>query len=533
MRSFFRYFVLVLLFYGVFFGCARRGNPTGGPIDSIPPVLLEANPILESVNFDAKKIKLTFDEYIKLKNVKQQLVVSPPQKYDPVIFPAGSASKFISIKILDTLDSNTTYSFNFGNSIVDNNEENELGNFKYVFSTGTYIDSLEVSGKVLDQTSKEIVKGIDVMLYILDSTYTDSIIFKEKPRYITNTLDTTLFDLTNLKAGKYRMIALKDNNFNKIYDPQSDKIGFVNEPVSIPTDTVYNFNIFKEIPELKVIKPKEINRGHLIFGFLGNAKDLNIELLTDTPDDFNAVYFKESGQDTLSYWYTPFEADSLNFRVSKGAYSEELVLTLRSEEMDSLVLNKNVASTLHILDTFSLSSNVPIADVDESLIQLMDKDSAFVAFKTYLSETKKRLYVAFEKEEENEYKLDIMPFSITDMFGDINDSISASFRTLASDDYGILNFDLRLSENTPLVAELLDSKNEIVRKKVLDSPQTVSFTFLPPGNYVLKVIIDDNGNGKWDTGNFLERRQPETIKFFENEIELRANYELNEIFNLN
>ena len=195
-----------------------------------------------------------------------------------------------------------------------------------------------------------------------------------------------------------------------------------------------------------------------------------------------------------------------------------------------MIINKNTASVLHYLDTFSLSSNVPISSVDESLIQIMDKDSAFVAFKTFLSNAKTKLYIEFDKTELNEYELEILPFSITDLFGGVNDSISAKFKTQEADDYGILNFDLRISKNTALIAELMDSKNTLVRRAALSAPGPVSFTYLPPGSYILKVTIDENGDGRWDTGNFLERRHPEIIKFFEKELELRANYELNEIF---
>ena len=387
-----------------------------------------------------------------------------------------------------------------------------------------------MSGAVNDQQSIDFVKGIDVMLYVLDTTYTDSIIFKEKPRYITNTLDTMIFKLSNLKAGKYRMIALKDNNFNKIYDPLSDKIGFVGDTVVIPTDSVYNFNIFKEVPELKVTKPKEVNMGHLIFGYYGNATDLKIELLTETSNDISPIIYKEQGKDTLNYWFKPFEADSLNFKVSKNDYTEEFVLKPRSNEIDSLQMNNSTGSTLHLLDTFSFTSNTPIVTVDESLIQIMNKDSAYVAFKTFLSESKTQMYISFEKQESDEYTLEMLPYAVSDIFGTVNDSINANFKTLGADDYGIINYDLITSKETALIAELLDDKDKTIRRVTLSEPGSISFTHLPPGNYNLKVIIDVNGNGTWDTGNFLMRRQPEIIKYFEKEIELRANYDINEVF---
>jgi hypothetical protein len=165
MKATFLKLLIVTILYTAFFGCAKRGTPTGGPKDSIPPVLVNAIPKIETINFKENKIKLYFNEYIKIKDVKKNLVISPPQKYDPIITPAGTASKFITIKILDTLDLNTTYSFNFGNSIVDNNEENKLENFKYVFSTGTFIDSLKLSGKVTNPLIKKSLTNIVLILY--------------------------------------------------------------------------------------------------------------------------------------------------------------------------------------------------------------------------------------------------------------------------------------------------------------------------------------------------------------------------------
>ncbi len=523
-------FLFLLVLYSVFFGCARRGTPTGGAKDSIPPILVKAIPAIETINFDETKIKIYFDEYIKLKDVKKKLVISPPQKYDPIITPVGTASKFISIKILDTLDPNTTYAFNFGNSIVDNNEDNELGNFKYVFSTGTYIDSLEMSGEVTNPLVKEPVKNIDVMLYEYDSTFTDSVIYKEKPRYIANTLDSTLFELTNLRAGKYLLIALQDNNFNKIYNPETDKIGFIKDTVSIPTDTVYNFTIFKEIPLLKVIRPKEANKGHLIFGFEGNATDLNIELLTETSEDFNAVINLEKNKDTLNYWYTPFETDSLNFLVTKGEYSENFTVKLRSSEIDSLKIIKSTTVVLHLIDTFSISTNTPIVNFDKSLIQITDQDTIAVDFNPILTASKTKLYLDFDKKHESEYSIELLPKTITDILGLSNDSISVKLKTKTPEDYGVINIELVSAKKISFIVELLDEKETPVRLVKVSEPQTVSFKLLSPGNYLVRVTLDENNNGIWDTGSFLDKRQPELVKYYNEIIELRANWEINETF---
>ncbi|WP_299524242.1 Ig-like domain-containing protein, partial [uncultured Lutibacter sp.] len=505
-------------------------NPTGGLKDSIAPILVSATPNHKTVNFKAKKIKIYFDEYIKLKDVNKQLVISPPQKNNPIISPVGTASKLITIEILDTLDVNTTYAFNFGKSIVDNNEENELGNFKYIFSTGTYIDSLELSGEVTDPMVKKSEKELDVMLYEYNESYTDSIIFKQKPRYISNTLDSTLYEITNLRAGKYLLIALKDANGNKIYNPEVDKIGFVKDTITIPTDKKFNFPIFKEIPKLKVIKPKEVTKGHLIFGYLGAAKDLNINLLTATPEGFKSEFNFEKDKDTINYWYTAIEIDSLNFKVSKGEYSEEFTVKTRSSKIDSLIVKKSTSSVLHLIDTFSISTNIPIINIDKSLIKITDQDTIAIDFNTILSKSKTKLHLNFDKKDNFKYNFELLPKAITTIFGASNDSLAFQLTTKSPEDYGILNLELSSEKKSSFIVELLDEKGFVVRIKKIDSPQIINFILLPPGNYSVRVTVDENNNGVWDTGDFLRRQQPEIVKYFDKEIIIRANWDEPVIF---
>lgn len=532
MRCNFFKLLFLLVLTGSFFNCARRGTPTGGPKDSIPPILTKAVPDIETINFDETKIKIYFDEYVKLNDVKKKLVISPPQKYDPIITPLGTASKFISIKILDTLDPNTTYAFNFGNSIVDNNEENELENFKYVFSTGTYIDSLKISGEVTDIILKESASNIDVMLYEYDSTFTDSIIYKEKPRYIANTIDSTLYELSNLRKGKYLLIALKDANFNKIYNPETDKIGFVNDTVTLPTDENFNFTIFKEIPLFDLVNPKEANKGHIIFGYMGNPKGINIELLSETPPDFKSEINFDKYKDTINFWYTPFQTDSLNFLVSKDDYSENFTVRTRSSDIDSLTILKSTSSVLHLIDTFSIESNTPIINVDKSLIKLTDKDTLSVDFNTILSRSKTKLYINFDKQHDQKYAFEMLPNTITDIFGISNDTIAVDLITNTPEDYGTININVVSTKKSSFIVELLNENEIVIRTSKIDNPQIVNFPIVPPGKYLIRVTLDANSNGIWDTGSFLNRRQPEIIKYFDTEIELRANWEFNETINL-
>ena len=238
-------YIFLFLIAAALMQCARRGRPTGGPKDVAPPVLLKAEPENMTINFNANTIRLYFDELVKLEDVQEQLIVSPPLKYTPNITPQGGANKFIEITIKDTLLENTTYTLNFGQSIVDNNEGNAYRFLTYVFSTGSYIDSLQVQGAIKDAYNRKADEFVSVMLYEIDTAYTDSTIYRKPPNYITNTLDSAvIFTLPNLKEGKYAMFALKDENKNNMFDQNVDKIGFIADTIAIPTDSTFLLTLF-------------------------------------------------------------------------------------------------------------------------------------------------------------------------------------------------------------------------------------------------------------------------------------------------
>lgn len=236
------YFIVFGLLFGFMFsvtGCAKRGTITGGAKDTIPPSITSSYPKNYSTNFNGTEIKINFNELIKVKDINKQLIISPPLKNRPIIVPQGSASKYISVKISDTLQPNTTYSFNFGQSITDNNEGNPYSQYKYVFSTGNYIDSLTIVGSIKDAYEQKPDNFVSVQIYDAEK-FTDSTVYKDQPLYVTNTLDSLkIFALENLKQGSYYIIALKDKNNNYKFDPKSDKIGFLKDKITLPTDTLY------------------------------------------------------------------------------------------------------------------------------------------------------------------------------------------------------------------------------------------------------------------------------------------------------
>ena len=320
------YIIILSLFFGSLLllpSCAKRGFITGGAKDTIAPKITSSSPENYTTNFSGKEIKIVFDELIKVKDINKQLIISPPMKKQPIIVPQGSASKFISIKIQDTLQPNTTYSFNFGQSITDNNEGNPYSQFRYVFSTGNYIDSLKLVGKIKDAEAKKTENFVSIQLYEA-ATFSDSTVYKETPLYITNTLDSAkIFAFENLKAGKYYMIALKDQNNNYKFDPRTDKIGFLNETISLPNDTVFELELFKEKPKLKVEKPTQESSNKFFMAYEGEIEKAKISANYGKENiSVKLTSFPDTNKDSVQLFVPNMEKDSVTFTIETEIYKK-------------------------------------------------------------------------------------------------------------------------------------------------------------------------------------------------------------------
>lgn len=529
--------ILGLIFFSLMvlalWQCAKRGSPTGGPKDLAPPVLLRSEPPNLSTNFKSNKIRLYFDELIKLEDVQNQMVVSPPFKHPAEITPQGIPSKYIEIIIKDTLRENTTYTVNFGQSIVDNNEGNPNPFLSYVFSTGDYLDSLSLSGAVKDAFKRRAEPFISVMLYQIDSSFTDSTIYKSPPLYISNTGDSLpLFELNHLKAGKYALIGLKDENRNNMFDQRLDKIGFLADTISLPTDSIYLLNLFKELPDYSASVPTYLAKNKILFGYSGDYRDMRIEPLTSLPDSVRTTIQKERGKDTLNYWLTPTDLDSIIFTVTNDRMkvSDTFTVKTRKLAMDTLRLSTTASGTFKFGDHFSIQANTPIVAIDSSKIGLMVNDSIPMPFSLVLDSIGNQLDFEFGVEPNQRYAFSLLPAAITDFFGDQNDSLVYSFSTGSLADFGDLTIELEGSVVYPLVVQLTNEKGDVVREIAATQPVPFEFPSLDPANYMVRVIFDENGNGTWDTGSYLGKLQPERISYYPDRIEIRANWEKTETF---
>lgn len=528
-------FLFVALLSLGLFQCAKRGTPTGGPKDTEPPVQVRAEPEGFNTGFSSEKFRLYFDEYIKLQNPQDQLIISPPLQYIPVLHPQGGASKYVEVIIKDTLLDNTTYTFNFGQSIVDNNENNPAPFLSYVFSTGDYIDSLTLSGTVKDAFNRTPDPFISVMLYEIDTAFSDSVIYKKPPRYLTNTLDSlTTFTLENLKAGSYRLVAIKDEGKNNMFDQAEDKIGFILDTITLPTDSTYTLNLFKEIRDFDVVQPSLASGNRILFGYFGRDEQLDITPLGTLPDTLRYTFQKDPVKDTINFWFTPAMPDSIVFEVRNDArdFIDTFTVKSRNLGLDSLQLNPSHSRRINIQDKFSIQANTPLVKADTSRIQIIDQDSVSVSFRARLDTLQNNLAFEFQKESNSAYTIRLLPETVSDFFGTSNDTLFYTISTGSPADFGNLRMNLTGQVTSPLIVQLINERGDLLREVLQDSLGRVEFNSLSPAIYRVRVILDENKNGKWDTGSYLRKIQPEKVIYYPQTIDVRANWELEQSFNL-
>tara|TARA_Y100001935_G_C17278766_1_gene496217 strand:- start:63 stop:1685 length:1623 start_codon:yes stop_codon:yes gene_type:complete len=531
-------FICIVISALVIFGCAKRGNPSGGPIDSIPPVLVNASPKLNSINFDSDEIRLTFDEWIKLENIQDQLIISPPiDKSSYEITPLSGVTKKVFLRFLDSLNPKTTYTINFGNSIQDNNENNPLTFFSYTFSTGETIDSLFIMGNIIDAFDQETDDYISLQLYRVDSLFKDSIIYSDKPTYISNTLDSTNYKFQNLKEGKYLLIALKDLDNNYFFDPFYDKIGFMDSLIILPRDSIIDLKLFKEETDLVWEKPHFINSEKIGFGYYGRLDMDKIKIESNIPDSVNFVFTKEKDIDTLNLWLSKNSFDSLNFKLVESDTTKLTTVKFDRKKdslMDSLNLSPKTINVIDLNESFKISSNIPIDNVEDSLISVRDIDSLVIPFSTKINSQLNEVFISFDVSPSDKYNIFIKPNAIKDIRGSVNDTLNYNVVSQTLEDYGNIFLDIVGGNNSKYILQLLNSNNEIIKEyKNAYSNSSYTFNYVRPGKYTFRLIEDLNSNDMWDTGNYIKRKQPEPVYYFPSEIDVRANWDLNETFNLN
>lgn len=532
------WFLFLVIIPIILTNCAKRGTITGGAKDTLAPVMTSSFPENYSKNFEGNTIKLNFDEYVKVKDANKQVIVSPPLKKSLSILPQGGASKTLTLRISDTLQPNTTYSINFGQSIIDNNEGNPYTAFKYVFTTGDKIDSLSIKGSTNDALSQKNDDFVSVMLYLAE-TFTDSTVYKETPLYITNTLDKNSdFTIDFVKEGKYYLVALKDKSNNNKFDPAFDKIAFYEDPITFPVDStkVFNLKLFKEDLPFKVKRPAQQSNNKVSFGIeKTNYKDFKVDAQVNNKI-IDSRITRVADKDSIVLWLPKLEInkeDSLKVTVSNQGKTFTEAIKLKSmKTSDTLEVNIPKSGTLNFRDNFKIKATTPIEKFNQHKITLIKKDSSIVPFDYKWNKLDNVIELLFNKAENEVYTATILPNAIVDFYGKANDTIVSKINIPELRNFANLTLSLNNVKSFPIILQLLDSNEKVVYEVYSEKQTEFVFEAIQPNKYTIRVIYDTDKNKEWTTGNYLLKQQPEEIYYYPQLIDARANWEINQSIDL-
>ncbi len=529
--------------------CANIVSPTGGPKDITPPVILKSNPANFSYSVNPKLIKIDFDEFIVLKDIASQVIISPFVKNSPEIKTKG---KSIIIDIKDTLKPDFTYSITFGNSITDNNEGNILKNYRYVFSTGNAIDTLVVKGIIKNALSLKAEKNIYCFLY--NNIY-DSVPYKETPTYITQTNETGEFLFTNIKSGSYKIFALNDLNTNFLFDQPNEQIGFIDsliipEPIDtfkidslIKKNTIHSLLLFEEKPASQVLlKSFSEDYGRINLIFRKPTEHITYVSL-DSNKTPSSIYLQEINEtkDTLSIWLKSADIDTFSCKImDNGEIIDTIEVDIlkmgekknsgRGEDLSKVKINPIANNkTFDYYKLFSFSCSSPIKNYFfENIILIENKDTISAKY-IFTDSIKKNISLTYKLKEKMNYTLYIPNKTFTDIYDRENDSLRISFTTNEMKDYGnlILNFKPSGVFANYIIQLISETSEEIIQKYSTETANTINFNNILPGNYKIKVICDLNKNNEWDTGNYLKKDQAEKIIYYPTTIVVKPNWDQN------
>ncbi|MDN3584203.1 Ig-like domain-containing protein [Mucilaginibacter flavus] len=525
-------------FFGIFVillisGCAAQQQPQGGPRDVTPPVLVKALPANKTRNFVGKEINLQFDEFIKLSNAYQEITMSPAMEKQPEY---TANKKNLRIQLKDTLQKNTTYVINFGKAIQDVNESNVMKNFTYVFSTGPHIDSLSISGSVTNTLTQEKEKDITVMLFPLKQ---DSLLFgKKKPAIFTTTDSSGNFSLNNLHEDQYRIYALKEASPNKIFDNDNELIAFLKKPINLKTDTSnIKLNLFKQNPEKFRFSEKRFDiDGKMLFVF--NKALLHPSLKVIYPDDINDQKYVEFSKtkDTASVFVKNMTFDSIRVAVyDNGKPVDTTYLKKQKKETFSRIFQfkYNVSNDkLKPGTDLKIYSNLPIENIDASQITLKE-DSIGLGSSDYTLQKDtggvKSLTLKYRWRQNSKYELVFADGAFTDIYGDKNKYAPKRFTVDKPENYSSLTLKVTVPDTSKAyVVELLNEQKVVLQSDPITRNKSITYKGILTGKYMVRVIYDENRNGKWDSGNVHLKKQPENIWINEKQIVLRPNWEAEE-----
>jgi hypothetical protein len=499
--------------------CAIIKSPAGGPEDKTPPAVLNEEPTNESINFKSSKIIIEFDEFFKLKDKSNEIIISPSMDETPEFVVKG---KKLIINLTDSLKEETTYNIQFGQSIIDITEFNPFTDYQYVFSTGDFLDSLEIQGSIIDAIEKEAVENVKIFLY---ESPCDSCIYKEKPKYFTRSNKDGFYKLKYLAPENYYIFALEDENNNFKYDA-GEKVGFIDSVINLQSNVFLSeISLFVEDKHgLKVYDhgTTEQNRFYIVL-------DKNYESLKlySTESNEEVKYISDRDNDSLIFWELSTRKPSftlvLNDTISDTLSfdNDKKIITKIKEDLD-----------LYRKQRFYINANKPILSLDNSKITFLEDSVSREKYTlTYTDSNNTKLMFDYRYRYKRLYNLSFKDSCIMFYDSTFSKQKDITFNYNKEELLSALSLSL-INENKENVIVELMSREDVLRTYETNKSENLVFKDLVPGKYRVRFIIDENLNEKWDTGDLQRKKQPEKIFYMKKEIELKANWQLEERFSI-
>lgn len=532
-------FIFLFFLTVILLSCARVGSPVGGPKDTTPPVVVGTNIDTTRVNVPRNigELRIDFNEYITLKDINKNLIISPPIKKMKKILPSGMANKYLLIKWDDTLQANTTYNFNFGNSIVDNNEGNALKYYNFAFSTGEKIDDLYISGDIKTlmpskQTSSE-EKNLVVGLYQVKDTMN----YRQKPYYITKADPDGYFELNYLSPGKYRILAFEDANSNSVYDSGKENVGFLkNEIVLDKNISGLNINLYPSRKAVKYAEMKEVPGG-ILMTFEGNPENVKVFSVTEKLQDYKITQSPKS--DSVNIWFDARNknigtenSENLKFSYDDGVKKDTVSVFYRYNTKNEMTISNAKGNLLAPNHAFTVRSNYYIDKIQPEQWRLVS-DSVQQEFTARISDKNPyEININANFKEGSKYSLTIPKGTVSSFYESVAKSYRFDFESDKTENYGSLILTLENAPEHSFWLQMLSENGEIAYSNYGKNRQ-ITFSSLKPGNYELRILVDNNENGVWDTADFSREEFAEDVFILGKKIEIRPLWEIRETWDLN
>ncbi len=547
-------------------------GPTGGLRDSLPPVYKTSNPLPNSLNFKGDKVEIEFDEYVQLKDGFEKIVVSPPTKSP---FVAKAVGKKVVVEFRDTLMANTTYTVDFSNSIVDNNESNPFNEYFFSFSTGDVLDSLSMSGYLLNAKDLSPAAGVYVGAY---KQHDDSVFVTKAFDRIAKTDENGRFTLRNLEPLPYRVFALNDVNSNYYFDQPGESVAFLDSvftPVmienvrfdtiykdSVTIDTIKSVRSVKYLPDSIILQLFEEEIVRQSFKKAEFTSETTVELYFENYEkqvpEINPVNFVSDNwavvepsftTDTIKIWLRDsnvVKLDTLRFELvyqktdsaSNFVEARDTVQLIqnrkkakRRDDKKQTFLTCSSSKSVEVYNLPRIEWSAPVDFVQDSVVKVeVQKDTLWekVDFRLVADSAVNARSYLLEAEWEvgASYRLHIDSASVTDIYGNCNDKTELKFRIKNKEEYSTLKFKVQGVADSAFV-ELLNAKEQVKRVEKLRNGE-VFFKNVHPGEYYARLVVDSDNDGLWTTGKYIENRKPEQVYYFSKTLKLRANWDVEE-----